>query len=446
MKLSVASLSDLDRAISEQRRSDYIYMYPPRQAYRPIARDSEALREEVRAALASQQKLNIYVHVPFCHQICGFCNLYATNLRSPETHRAYVDCVLAQISAYLPLIPDVEVSTIYFGGGTPTALAPDTLDRLVTGVLCSFPRRTEKCEIAIEVDPQTIDAAGLKRLNRAGINRINLGLQTRNDSELKTIGRRYRHAEQWALTREALAVGFDNVCLDLIYGLPGQTHESWATSILDCLELNPHTICCYPLTERPFTGFDKSARSRATDCDYAMWDHADQTLRAAGFKRQSHVRWARDGGGYLQKELHWACDNVLGFGAGARSYLWTLDLRNHYSILDRSKALHDFMDRIDRGEVLPAEGLAMNADERLRKATILGLHDLDREKTRARFGVDPVEAFGQDIAGLQDRGLLEAEGMRLRLTESGMKYRDLIVQMFVSEDIRRLTNEFDYRE
>lgn len=381
MELVVSNLAELDSAIKNQLRSDYIYMYPPRQVYQPLGLDKEAILESISQSFVAKKRLNIYVHIPFCKQICGYCNLYTTTIRSKEAQSHYIDCVLRQIDGLSDILLDTEVPTIYIGGGTPTVLEDDDLTRLLTKIHNLFPNQTSDCEIAVEVDPQTVDLKDLEKLKTIGINRINLGLQTRDDQELKTIGRRYRSGEQWSLAEEAMSVGFKNVCVDLIYGLPGQTIESWHKSVNDCIQLFPHTICCYPLTERPHTGFAKSRCARSSFSDYDMWVYADSILRSAGYVRQSHVRWAREGGGYRQKELHWGMENLMGFGAGARSYLWEVDLRTNYSIVERRRALNEFVEQILRDDFLPWEGILMTNDERLRKSVILGLHDLNLRKS-----------------------------------------------------------------
>ena len=446
MKLGVHSLADLDSAIAAGIRSDYIYMYPPRQAYRSLPVETEFVIDHIKTSLAAKPNLNIYVHVPFCRQICGFCNLYTTNIKSADIHDVYVHRVLEQISGFMPSIPELDISTIYFGGGTPTALAKESLKRLILGVLEAFPARSPTCEVAIEVDPQTVNGSDLHRIKEFGINRINLGLQTRNDGELKTIGRKYGSHQQWLLASEAMKVGFENVCLDLIFGLPNQTTDSWRCSVDECIEISPHTICCYPLTERPHTGFAKALRARSSDSDYQMWDYADQALRSAGYKRQTHVRWARDGGGYIQKELHWGLDNVLGFGVGARSYLWDIDLRTNYSIRRRSKALELYLSSMEAGHIFPGEGVFMSQEERLRKAVILGLHELNVDKVTKLVGINPASSFRAEFSGLFERSLIQQEGNVIRLTAAGMRYRDLIVQMFFSDTIRTLTENFSYDE
>jgi len=446
MELTVSSLSDLDLNIASQVRSDYIYMYPPRQAYRFFDPATAMIKDKVAKSIRHRGNLNIYIHVPFCRQICGFCNLYTTNIKSPEVHDAYVAAVLTQIAGVQEFLSNHIVPTIYFGGGTPTVLARHTLKRLIDGVLSAFPDRTKSCEVAIEVDPQTVTPGDLEFMRTLGINRINLGLQTRNNAELKTIGRRYRSLEQWQLAYDAMSTGFQNVCIDLIYGLPIQTADSWKKSVMECIEFSPQTICCYPLTERPHTGFAKSSRMRSSDSDYDMWEFADKELRSAGYERQSHVRWAREGGGYMQKELHWGLENLFGFGAGARSYLWDIDLRMNYSIAQRRRALDLYMESINRGELIPQEGIVMCTDERLRKAVILGIHKLDADKVLSSVGIDPIESFGAVFDGLSERGLLTTQGRTVALTQTGMKYRDLIVQMFFSERVRQLTTEFSYNE
>ncbi len=404
------------------------------------------IKEKIFQSLNVNDRLNVYVHVPFCNQICGFCNLYTTTVRSADVHSSYVDRVIEQIHGMHDQLPIMTVPTIYLGGGTPTALSRHNLGRLVQAVKDAFPKQTDQCEVAIEVDPQTVNIGDLKWIRSIGINRINLGLQTRDDGELKLIGRKYRSEEQWRLARDALSVGFLNVCVDLIYGLPGQTIRSWQHSVDDCVELSPQTICCYPLTERPHTGFSKASRLRSADSDYQMWEYADTTLRSAGFERQSHVRWARPGGGYIQKQLHWGLENLIGFGAGARSYLWDIDVRTSYSMRDRSRALRSFMDDASNGDFSPRDGFLMDADERLRKAVILGLHSLNCSRISRLVGADPAAAFRKEFDGLSAMGLLYRNGGILNLTDSGMKYRDLIVQLFFSDRVRQLTNEFDYNE
>lgn len=447
MQLTVSSLAELDVAVKSNERSDYIYMYPPRQAYRELPGDDLTTGAAMSRSLARFDTVNLYIHVPFCRQICGFCNLFTTTLRSEDVHAAYLSAVERQLAEYRRLQPrELTVSTIYVGGGTPTLLDPAALGSLLDAVTSLWPMRAPGCEVAIEVDPQTVDGDRLRRLRTVGFNRVNLGLQSTSTAELRIIGRRYDRAEQALRVHEAMDSGFDNVCVDLIYGLPAQSQAEWDSSVADCIALGPHTICCYPLTSRPHTGFARRGLAGSDADTYAMWTAADAALTAAGYRRQSHVRWARSGGGYLQKQLHWGMQNVLGAGAGARSYLWETDLRSGYSVLDAASVVRQYIDGVGRGDFLPRQGFAMDDDERLRKAVVLGLLDLDARRCAELVGTDPCVAFDAEFAALAERGLLEFTPAGVRLTQRGTAYRDLVVQLFFSERVRSSLRGFSYAE
>ncbi|MEA2901692.1 MAG: hypothetical protein QOH36_1579 [Actinomycetota bacterium] len=448
MELPVSNLESLDKAIAAQLRADYIYMYPPRQAYRPLEDFSEdSLPAMMSRSIQRDKRLNLYVHIPFCRQICGFCNLYTTTVRSHDVFVDYIAAVESQAVLYRDTVGDgYSIPTVYFGGGTPTILPVEVLAGLMAALRELWPNWEVAAEIAVEVDPQTVDLSSLSALRDVGFNRVNLGLQSRSASELKIIGRRYGPDEQAERVREAMSVGFGNVCVDLIYGLPGQSQETWESSVVECIELYPQTICCYPLTLRPFTGFARRTIRPASGMSYDMWNFADQALRASGYFRQSHVRWARDGGGYKQKELHWGMENLLGLGAGARSYLWEIDLRSGYSVVDRNGALTNFLQVRSPADYIPKEGFVMNPDERLRKAIVLGILNLDLDGCEALLGFDPMEVFPVEFAGLCERGYLAVDSGVASLTQTGARYRDLIVQLFISETVRRRVEEFDYDE
>jgi len=180
---------------------------------------------------------------------------------------------------------------------------------------------------------------------------------------------------------------------------------------------------------------------------YRKYDFAQAFLHTAGYEQQTHVRWALPGrGGYLQKEYHWAGEPVLGFGAGARSYLWNIDVRNGYSLRRRRTALEDYIARVEAERTVYTDGFVMDDDERKRKAVILGLNHLDRLHFRATFGMDPVEEFSDEFAVLSELNLVEESDRWLSLTDIGIRHRDVVVQSFVSKRVRRLVQEFDYAE
>src|SRR6476469_785140 len=297
---------DLEKAIAQPVNGDYVYMYPPRQAYSTSAwRD---LRSAIECSLAStdDQQLNLYVHFPFCRQICKFCNLYSVATIGSQ-FSDYVELVESELASWAKYTSQRTVDTVYLGGGTPSLLPPQDLDRVVTTIhrLWSFDR-TAVPEIALEVAPDTVDLKRLCELRSIGINRINLGLQTTSDRGLHAIGRRHGYEPARRSIDAALNAGFLNVCVDLIYGLPGQSLQDWDSSLEDVLEFCPQTVCAYPLTLRPNTGFARHNLVLDGGEQYAKYDLALQLLTSRGYVQETHVRYSLPGGGYRQKRNHWA--------------------------------------------------------------------------------------------------------------------------------------------
>ncbi|WP_460403160.1 coproporphyrinogen-III oxidase family protein [Actinophytocola sediminis] len=434
--------------IDKHEHADYVYMYPPRQAYRPFDQTTTSrLDELVTTSSRHSEVLNLYVHVPFCRQICGFCNLYAVSGTGQEFDD-YVDAVLREAARYAELVGRKQVPTLYLGGGTPSILRPDQLERLVTALLDLFSVDGEPPqETALEVDPATVDLGTLRDIRSAGINRINLGYQSMVRDEVVGIGRRRPETAGLALLEQALTVGFANVCVDLIYGLDGQTDDNWRRSVSQVARIGPPTVCAYSLTLRPHTGYQRRGYVSVDGATlYRRYDMANDILQAAGYRQENHVRWVRDGGGYLQKVNHWALQNILGLGAGARSYLWEVDLRNGYSVRSRARPLRGYLARVSENRSPVTDGYLMTAPERARKAVMLNLVSLDRARYTDLIGADPMAAFADEFAALSSLGLCTIGPDRIALTSTGLKYRDLIAQSLFSEEVRTRVAGFDYDE
>lgn len=443
--LKCTDAASVAAAIDCGARLDYVYMYPPRQAYRPLQNEeAEAL---VATSLRAAGRLNLYIHVPFCQQICAYCNLYAVASRG-ESHASYIDAVCRELSARRELVSAPEIRTLYVGGGTPSMLDPELLARLLRHMEDAFGFDLAGVpEVALEVSPDTATPARLAALRDAGFNRINLGVQTADETELAAIGRRYAADTSANALAAAMEAGFANVCVDLIFGLANQSLATWTDSVRFVQSYRPETICAYALTLRPGTGFAKAGYERVPDDQLRKWDVANHLLTSAGYERQTHVRWALPGkGGYLQKQYHWASEPLLGVGAGARSYLAEADVRNGYSLRRRRDALSAYMVATSEGTSPVTDGFVMDDDERARKAVVLGLQDLDVQAFEARFGADPRQMFATELGTLADLKLIQEDGGHVRLTQRGMRHRDVAVQPFFSERVRALVADFAYEE
>ncbi len=439
------SRAELELILARRPPVDYVYAYPPRQAYRPLRQDD--LHSATERSLAAADSIDLYLHFPFCRQICSFCNLYAVVGSNETAFERYVDSILVEAATYAPSVAGKDISTVYLGGGTPSQLPPQLIDSLLDGLerLYGFDRGTV-VEVALEVAPDTVTSSRLTAFRAAGVNRVNLGVQTADDREICGIGRLHDAARSLAAVEAALEAGFHNVCVDLIYGLEGQSEESWRTSVATLVALEPPTICAYPLTLRPSTGY---AARGFTETDgvvqAARYEHVEEALNTRGYRQETHVRWALgQAGGYRQKANHWALSNVLGLGAGARGYLWECDYRNGYSARRRMPVLNEWFTDVAAHGHGRRDGFLMDTEERMRKALVLGLHDLDRTWFAAKFDSDPMAVFSDQLEPLAELGLLEVTNDRLALTREGMRSRDLLVQSFFSDRVRRRVEDYDY--
>jgi oxygen-independent coproporphyrinogen-3 oxidase len=439
---------DLEKLIKDQVQGDYVYMYPPRQAYRVM--DSADLAGPIRASLSGTagQPLNLYLHFPFCRQICGFCNLYSVAMSLGADYSDYVGLLAREMQQWAPLTAGRKVDTIYLGGGTPSILPIEQLDRCLASLETVFGVTRDKVpELAIEVAPDTVDEVKLREMRQIGITRVNLGLQTTSDDGLHQIGRRHGFSLARKRIEDALSCGFDNVCVDLIYGLPEQDLAAWKSIVRDVLAFEAPTVCAYPLTLRPNTGFSRRNLELVGAEQYRKYDVTREMLGQAGYAQETHVRYIMPGvGGYRQKANHWAGQDVLGMGAGGRGYLHDCDYRNGYSIKRRRSALEAYAASMSQDGPSYNAGFVLTTDERMRRQVILGLLDLDRVRFQAEFGIDVADRFARELAELDDLGLVRISDDRVQLTESGRKYRDLIAQMFFSRDVWNRIRGFDYME
>ncbi len=446
--MRVLNVSERDpgfvQLLHAQANADYVYQYPPRQAYRRV--DVPALDEAVSRSLASAESLDLYLHFPFCRQICAFCNLYATVGTDNTVFERYANALVTEAAHYAPLVAGKVIDTLYLGGGTPSQMDAEIFARIFRSLERMYGFRVgDVPEVALEMAPDTVTSERLASYVEVGINRVNLGVQTASDNELHGIGRRHGAALSLEAVKTALSAGFRNVCVDLIYGLQGQTYDSWMNSVDAVIALRPPTVCAYALTLRPWTGF---AARGYTDVDVAeqtaKYRYVDEALRAVGYRQETHVRWAVGSGGYMQKANHWAMGRILGLGAGARSYLWECDYRNGYSVRHRAGVLRTWYDQVEFIGHGRTDGFLMNDDERRRKAIVLGLHDLDLGAFERRFGVSPLELFAEVFDALLNDDFGTVENDRFRLTASGMRHRDVLVQAFMSAHVRELSASLDY--
>lgn len=264
--------------------------------------------------------LSLYVHVPWCVRKCPYCDFNSHPLRDELPEAAYLDALTRDLEAALSDIWGRPVETVFIGGGTPSLLTPEAIDRLLTTVRTLLPLRPG-AEITLEANPGTFEQARFRGYREAGINRLSLGIQSFDDRFLKALGRIHDAAEAHAAVSGALAI-FERVNLDLMYALPGQTEADLVRDLAAALAEGPEHLSCYHLTLEPNTAFSAAPPALPDDdLASAMQDRVEATLAEAGYQHYETSAYARPGAACQHNLNYWLFGDYLGIGAGAHSKL-----------------------------------------------------------------------------------------------------------------------------
>ena len=265
--------------------------------------------------------LGIYVHVPFCRSKCQYCDFYSLTTKDDNLLDGYLDAVCDHIKEAGPLAPNYKVDSIYFGGGTPSFFGADGLAIILTAIRRCFDV-TADAEITFEANPDSVSDKLLHRLRAEGFNRVSLGIQCDNDEILKRIGRPHTYAQAVSAFQRIRKAGFRNISVDLIYGLPGQTLQSWQDTLDHVLQLNPEHISCYGLKLEegtPLYEYREYANLPDDDLQADMYLAAVETLRGRGFKQYEISNFCRKGLQSRHNLKYWTGGEYLGFGPSASS-------------------------------------------------------------------------------------------------------------------------------
>ena len=268
--------------------------------------------------------LSLYVHLPWCLKKCPYCDFNSHEWREPgealPVQEAYVDALLADLQASLPLVWGRTVHTVFLGGGTPSLFAPEVIDRLI-GSIRALLRLSADAEITLEANPGTFEKDRFRAFRQAGITRLSIGVQSFNDQHLKALGRVHDRTQALAAVNEAAQV-FDTFNLDLMYALPGQTLPQLAEDVATALSFAPPHLSIYHLTIEPNTVFAKHPPSLPEDDEaYAMMDLITERTAATGLGRYEVSAYAKAGHACAHNLNYWQFGDYLGIGAGAHSKL-----------------------------------------------------------------------------------------------------------------------------
>ncbi|MBI3356757.1 MAG: radical SAM family heme chaperone HemW [Nitrospirae bacterium] len=366
------------------------------------------------------REIGLYIHVPFCRQRCHFCAFYL-EIGRPERIAAFCSALRREIDLYCQqgLLAERTLQSIYFGGGTPTALPASQLVALLELIQTTWPPSTA-VEVTVEAHPSTVTAKDLRILADAGINRISFGAESMDDKDFAPIGRPGNVRDTETAVAAARAASFTNINLDLMYGLPGQSLEAWTKTLQLLLMLDPSHVSCYALTIEEGTRLAQDiARDLALRPEDAlqvdMESAAETLLSKAGFIRYEISNYAKPGAACRHNLLYWTDHDYLGLGPSAQSYVDGVRFGN---IAD----LTAYVDMLDKHRLPVAERIILSASERQRDALVFGL--------RLLRGVPLNNVDGPEqrhrVNDLVTKGLLESDADRVRLTSLGQRYADTV--------------------
>ncbi len=357
---------------------------------------------------------SIYVHLPFCPYICPYCDFAKWPYRRSSAER-----YLSGLRAEIVSAPAILASTLYFGGGTPNTIAPDALVALIEALRERFGLPAD-AEITLEANPDPGLCEALPEYRRAGVNRLSIGVQSLDPAELVTLGRQHTPQDVETVVRRARAAGFENLSLDLMFAIPGQTLASWKRSVNSALALEPQHISTYGLTIEPSTPYEEWQKRQpeafaGNDLEAEQYRYAIDRLVQAGFQHYEVSNFARPGFRCRHNQNYWLNGEYLGLGVGAASYLdgtrsvHTRDLEEYVrAALSGSPVPGSSEHLIGAAQVGEAAMLALRTDE-----------GVDLSHFRERYGVDFLSSYQRSIRDLEGAGMLEITPTHVRLTATG---------------------------
>lgn len=417
------------------RYVSYMYSYPHKTAYRtltpPVSLSPYLERLEGREA-------SLYFHIPFCAHKCGYCNLFSQQCCDAERISLYLHTMCRQAEQLSVAAQGLKFTSFAVGGGTPLILDEGQLEELFC-LAELFGVHPSRVFTSVETSPEYTQKSVLRQLRARGVERLSMGVQSFNETELKKLKRRPGLGTVVGALENIVEAGFPQFNLDLIYGIEGQTVESFMRSLNTALTYRPNELFIYPLYVRPGTRINVRSTD---DIGYAIYKSARELLVGQGFVQTSMRRFVRR----ETTETEFSCGDevMLSCGAGGRSYLGNLHYATPYAV--RQQAIADEIDHYIRTTdfMTAANGFLLSTEEMQIRFIIKNLmyhRGVDLAEYEKRFGEKPDRNLFREFT---DRGWIEETGRIVRLTEEGMAYSDYIGQAFISPVVRKLMSEYVY--
>lgn len=454
------TIQNLKSKIAQSPYQAYVYSYPHKTAYRPF---TPPIYLPELWTQQDRQALFLYIHIPFCEMRCGFCNLFTTVSHNEDFISQYVRTLQRQAQRMKAVLGDASFARFAIGGGTPTQLPIGHLETVLDIAENTMGAKLQKIPISVEVSPETATEEKLKLLRSHSVDRVSIGVQSFIESEVLATQRRQSNIQVEAALTRIKQAGFPTLNIDLIYGLPGQTVDTWLQSIHTALRFQPEEIYLYPLYVRPLTGLGRTDKEW-DDIRLACYREGRSLLLSQGYTQVSMRMFQRVEGGqgsnFSPSSPHtphtfpspvYCCqaDGMVGLGCGARSYTNSLHYSNEYAVGAKgiSDILQAYIQTADELFEYAHYGFQLDAEEQRRRYILLSLlsdEGLNFVSYRQRFASE-VDADFPELAELLSLNLAIKDEDSLHLTEFGIERSDTIGAWLFSGKVQELMQGYELK-
>jgi len=376
--------------------------------------------------------LGLYIHIPYCLHKCGYCDFNSHKINTEEMD-SYVTALLREMAHYAQgPAGEKQIATIFLGGGTPTTLPVHWLEEILKKIHSLFPV-SDTCEITFEANPATVSLEPLQQMRNSGYNRISIGVQSFHEPELQLLDRIHSEEEIHMTVERARSAGFDNLSLDLMFALPGQTMASWEDNLAQALSKNPEHLSTYNLTIEPETAFHTlQAKGKLTlppdDFQLEFYKKSIQTLTDAGYQHYEISNFCKPGKECRHNLIYWNNGDCLGLGAGASSYLGGTRFKNcnlpsrYIREIEATNTAVEFSEQLEPSQAM---GETLMLGLRLRGGMAIGPFE-------ERFQTSFHKTYARTISALAEKNLITLEDNRIALSLAGLFLADSVILEFMA--------------
>lgn len=372
----------------------------------------------------------VYIHIPFCHQICNYCDFNKFFFHNQPVDE-YIESLGKEMALWANDLQKAEIETIFIGGGTPTSLSVDQLDRLLELITTYIPME-HVTEFSSEANPDELTLDKMQKMREFGVNRLSMGVQTFDQNLLKVLGRTHSNDHVYEVINHAKQTDFPSISIDLMYGLPNQTMDQWKASLQEAFRLKIPHISAYSLLVEPKTIFynllSKGKLSLpGEDLEAEMYGYLLEEMQSHGYIQYEISNFAYVGKESKHNLLYWNNDEYIGLGAGAHGYVNGKRYSNHGPI-------KKYMQTIDTGEQPLMMQKEVTNVEKMEEEMFLGLRKnegVSLAKFEERYGLTLRDVYGKELDELLQRELLVLEDNFVRLTSRGRFMGNEVFQYFL---------------